>query len=223
MTPRSGAAPSRLRRRPPRATTMGRCELGPRCFGPGPPWISPPTNALAAAAGISPSTRVSGRLHYVVFRRGCNHRLRQTLVDFADGSRPPTPEPRTSTPEPAGTTTPRRAGPRLALDHLALPATRPRLRPRPPSCRAARPHPTSAATGAGRTRPGVLTSPGVVSDNGWHQPRAEDGGTLPRRERPAPSCTQHRAASQRPLPASARDLCIPICIRIVAAWPRSEL
>ncbi len=47
-----------------------------------------PTNeALAAAAGISPSTRASGRARYVAFRRGCNHRLRQALVDFADGSR----------------------------------------------------------------------------------------------------------------------------------------
>ena len=47
-----------------------------------------PTNeALAAAAGISPSTRASGRSRYVAFRRGCNHRLRQALVDFADGSR----------------------------------------------------------------------------------------------------------------------------------------
>ena len=47
----------------------------------------PTDDALAAAAGISPSTRASGRAHYVVFRRGCNHRLRQALVDFADGSR----------------------------------------------------------------------------------------------------------------------------------------
>jgi transposase len=47
----------------------------------------PTDEALAAAAGISPSTRASGRAHYVAFRRGCNHRLRQGLVDFADGSR----------------------------------------------------------------------------------------------------------------------------------------
>lgn len=47
----------------------------------------PTDDALAAAAGISPSTRASGRSHYVTFRRGCNHRLRQALVDFADGSR----------------------------------------------------------------------------------------------------------------------------------------
>jgi hypothetical protein len=26
-----------------------------------------------------------------VFRRGCNHRLRQAVVDFADGSRPANP------------------------------------------------------------------------------------------------------------------------------------
>lgn len=51
----------------------------------------PTDEALAAAAGISPSTRASGRAHHVVFRRGCNHRLRQTLVDFADGSRQANP------------------------------------------------------------------------------------------------------------------------------------
>ena len=51
----------------------------------------PTDEALAAAAGISPSTRASGRSHYVVFRRGCNHRLRQAVVDFADGSRAANP------------------------------------------------------------------------------------------------------------------------------------
>ena len=47
----------------------------------------PTEEALAAAAGVSPSTRASGRTRMVVFRRGCNHRLRQALVDFAEGSR----------------------------------------------------------------------------------------------------------------------------------------
>ncbi|MDQ4116863.1 MAG: IS110 family transposase [Actinomycetota bacterium] len=51
----------------------------------------PTDDALAAAAGISPSTRASGRSHYVVFRRGCNHRLRQAVVDFADASRQANP------------------------------------------------------------------------------------------------------------------------------------
>lgn len=51
----------------------------------------PTDDALAAAAGISPSTRASGRAHYVVFRRGCNHRLRQGIVDFADASRAANP------------------------------------------------------------------------------------------------------------------------------------
>ena len=51
----------------------------------------PTDEALAAAAGISPSTRASGRAHYVAFRRGCNHRLRQAVVDFADGSRAANP------------------------------------------------------------------------------------------------------------------------------------
>jgi transposase len=51
----------------------------------------PTEEALAAAAGISPSTRASGRSHYVAFRRGCNRRLRQAVVDFADGSRQTNP------------------------------------------------------------------------------------------------------------------------------------
>ena len=60
-----------------------------------------PTNeALAAAAGISSSTRASGRSGYVAFRRGCNHRLRKALVDFVDGSRQANPGPSTATPAP---------------------------------------------------------------------------------------------------------------------------
>jgi len=51
----------------------------------------PTDESLAAAAGISPSTRASGRAHYVAFRRGCNQRLRQAVVDFADGSRAASP------------------------------------------------------------------------------------------------------------------------------------
>jgi transposase len=51
----------------------------------------PSEEALAAAAGVSPSTRASGRARAVVFRQGCNRRLRQALVDFADGSRQGSP------------------------------------------------------------------------------------------------------------------------------------
>jgi transposase len=51
----------------------------------------PTEESLAAAAGVSPSTRASGRSRTVVFRHGCNHRLRQALVDFADGSRKGSP------------------------------------------------------------------------------------------------------------------------------------
>lgn len=47
----------------------------------------PTDDALAAAAGVAPSTRASGRSRNVVFRRGCNNRLRQAVVDFADDSR----------------------------------------------------------------------------------------------------------------------------------------
>jgi transposase len=51
----------------------------------------PTEDALAAAAGVSPSTRASGRSRSVIFRYGCNRRLRQALVDFADGSRKGSP------------------------------------------------------------------------------------------------------------------------------------
>ena len=51
----------------------------------------PSDDALAAAAGVSPSTRASGRSRAVVFRQGCNRRLRQALVDFADGIRQSSP------------------------------------------------------------------------------------------------------------------------------------
>jgi transposase len=51
----------------------------------------PSEDALAAAAGISPSTRASGRSRAVLFRQGCNRRLRQAVVDFADGSRQSSP------------------------------------------------------------------------------------------------------------------------------------
>jgi transposase len=47
----------------------------------------PTEDSLAAAAGVSPSTRSSGRSRAVVFRYGCNRRLRQALIDFADDSR----------------------------------------------------------------------------------------------------------------------------------------
>jgi transposase len=47
----------------------------------------PTEDALAAAAGVAPSTRASGRSRTVVFRRSCNNRLRQAVIDFADDSR----------------------------------------------------------------------------------------------------------------------------------------
>jgi transposase len=51
----------------------------------------PSEEALAASAGVSPSTRASGRSRQVVFRHGCNRRLRQAVVDFAGGSRKGSP------------------------------------------------------------------------------------------------------------------------------------
>lgn len=43
----------------------------------------PDPQALAAAAGVAPSTRQSGRHRNVAYRRGCNKQLRAALVDWA--------------------------------------------------------------------------------------------------------------------------------------------
>jgi transposase len=51
----------------------------------------PTEEALAAAAGVSPSTRASGRSHAVVFRHACDKRLREALTDFAADSRQASP------------------------------------------------------------------------------------------------------------------------------------
>jgi len=51
----------------------------------------PTEEALAAAAGVSPSTRSSGRSHAVVFRHACDQRLREALIDFAADSRQASP------------------------------------------------------------------------------------------------------------------------------------
>lgn len=46
----------------------------------------PDESALAAAAGVAPSTRASGKRRSVSFRRGCDKQLRGALVDFAQDS-----------------------------------------------------------------------------------------------------------------------------------------
>jgi transposase len=43
----------------------------------------PDPQSLAAAAGVAPSTRQSGKHHNVTYRRGCNKQLRAALVDWA--------------------------------------------------------------------------------------------------------------------------------------------
>jgi transposase len=51
----------------------------------------PTEEALSAAAGVSPSTRASGRSHAVVLRHACDKRLREALIDFAADSRQASP------------------------------------------------------------------------------------------------------------------------------------
>ena len=51
----------------------------------------PTEEALAAAAGISPSTRASGRSRAVVFRHACDRRLHEAITDFAADSRHASP------------------------------------------------------------------------------------------------------------------------------------
>ena len=43
----------------------------------------PDPTALAAAAGVAPSTRQSGKHLHVAYRRGCNKQLRAALIDWA--------------------------------------------------------------------------------------------------------------------------------------------
>jgi transposase len=51
----------------------------------------PDDTALAAAAGVAPSTRASGRRHHVAFRHSCDKKLREALIDFAADSRQANP------------------------------------------------------------------------------------------------------------------------------------
>ncbi|MCD2189717.1 transposase [Actinomycetospora soli] len=51
----------------------------------------PDDTALAAAAGVAPSTRASGKRHHVAFRHSCDKKLREALVDFAADSRQASP------------------------------------------------------------------------------------------------------------------------------------
>jgi transposase len=46
----------------------------------------PDESSLAAAAGVAPSTRASGKRRSVSFRRGCDKQLRAALIDFAQDS-----------------------------------------------------------------------------------------------------------------------------------------
>lgn len=51
----------------------------------------PDDTALAAAAGVAPSTRASGKKHHVAFRHACDKQLREALIDFAADSRHASP------------------------------------------------------------------------------------------------------------------------------------
>jgi len=51
----------------------------------------PDDTALAAASGVAPSTRASGKRHHVAFRHSCDKKLREALIDFAADSRRASP------------------------------------------------------------------------------------------------------------------------------------
>jgi transposase len=51
----------------------------------------PDDTALAAAAGVAPSTRASGKRRHVAFRHSCDKKLREALIDFAADSRQASP------------------------------------------------------------------------------------------------------------------------------------
>ena len=51
----------------------------------------PDEESLAALAGVAPVTRASGKMHAVGFRWSADKKLRNAIVDFADGSRHASP------------------------------------------------------------------------------------------------------------------------------------
>jgi transposase len=51
----------------------------------------PTDDALAALAGVAPSTRRSGKMHAVTFRYACDKKLRDAIINFADDSRHASP------------------------------------------------------------------------------------------------------------------------------------
>lgn len=51
----------------------------------------PDEESLAALAGVAPVTRASGKMHAVGFRYACDKKLRNAIIDFADGSRHASP------------------------------------------------------------------------------------------------------------------------------------
>jgi transposase len=51
----------------------------------------PDESSLAAAAGVAPSTRASGKRHHVAFRHSCDKKLRDAVTDFAADSRQASP------------------------------------------------------------------------------------------------------------------------------------
>ena len=95
----------------------------------------PTDAALAALAGVSPSTRQSGKRGQTVFRWACNKKLRFAVIDFANGSRVDPWAADVYRRAIAGLPShPRCAHPRPGLDpdHLALLARRRRARAQPP-------------------------------------------------------------------------------------------
>lgn len=51
----------------------------------------PTEDALAALAGVAPSTRRSGKIHAVTFRFACDKKLRDAIINFAEDSRHASP------------------------------------------------------------------------------------------------------------------------------------
>ncbi|MDT0353634.1 transposase [Pseudonocardia charpentierae] len=107
----------------------------------------PTDDALAAAAGISLSTRASGRSHHAVFRRGCNHPPAPRTGRRRQPSCQPLGPGRRLRPGPSSRAQPRPrrpgSGPRLAPHHLAL-----LDRPHPLPTRTRHPALTALSSGA---------------------------------------------------------------------------
>ena len=154
----------------------------------------PDDTALAAAAGVAPSTRASGKRHHVAFRHSCDKKLREALIDFAADSRQASPwaaeiyqRARDRGARHPGQLHPWRVAPKAAgVPAVAHGGPRRRLAlQRPPECGSRSPSaafPTdprplgTPSTGVGRSPGSAFSSDGAVGRGSIGQGERQDEG-----------------------------------------------